>query len=217
MKGAYADAVSAEWIKARSLASTGWLLAAIIGSGVGLSAAICAVTHGTGGALSGLQLAQAPVAVWGGQGVNSEYRSGLISVTIAAVPRRTVVLAAKTTVIGALTLAAGLLAVAGCLVAARLEQSPAPDLIAVPAAALTLCLISLLSLGTALAARGSAAAIGIVLSLLYLFPLTAQLTGDPTWHRRLLHLGPSAGLPALAGWAAASLLVGGLIFQRRDA
>ena len=37
------DAWHAEWIKARTVAATGWLLAATVVLGAGLSAAVCAV------------------------------------------------------------------------------------------------------------------------------------------------------------------------------
>jgi ABC-2 type transport system permease protein len=100
-----------------------------------------------------------------------------------------------------------------------------------------LALIALLSLGVTAAVRDSATAIGIVLGLLYLFPIVAQVVGDPDWQRRLheiapmtaglyiqttigshnLPLSPWQGLGVLAAWAAVSLLVGGLTLRARDA
>jgi ABC-2 type transport system permease protein len=102
---------------------------------------------------------------------------------------------------------------------------------------LYLALIALLSLGAATAVRDSAAAIGAVLGLLYLFPLVAAVVTDPHWQRHLEQIGPMsaglaiqattglrslplspwAGLGALAAWAAAALLAGGLLLRLRDA
>ncbi|WP_435059876.1 hypothetical protein [Streptomyces sp. bgisy060] len=84
--------------------------------------------------------------------------------------------------------------------------------------------------------REAATAIGIVLGLLYLFPVVIQVVNDPEWQRHLqqvspmaaglavqatvrleeLPIGPWSGLGVLAGWAAAALLVGGLLLHGRD-
>jgi ABC-2 type transport system permease protein len=102
---------------------------------------------------------------------------------------------------------------------------------------LYLALIGLLSLGIATAVRDSATAIGIVLGLLYLFPIIAAVVADPTWYRHLqqvgpmtaglaiqatinLHsqpIGPWVGFGVLAAWAAGALLVGGMVLRLRDA
>src|SRR6266487_1736681 len=98
-------------------------------------------------------------------------------------------------------------------------------------------LTALLSLGIAAAVRDGAAAIGIVLGLLYLFPILGQVVGGGTAHRHLeqlapmtaglaiqattglrsLPISPWAGLGVLAGWAAAALLAGGTLLRLRDA
>src|SRR4029453_14426334 len=47
--------------------------------------------------------------------------------------------------------------------------------------------------------RDSATAIGVVLGLLYLFPIMAQVVSDPHWQRHLQQLGPmpaGVALPA---------------------
>jgi ABC-2 type transport system permease protein len=94
----------------------------------------------------------------------------------------------------------------------------------------------LLSLGTAAAVRDSAAAIGVVLGLLYLAPIVALMISEPDWQRLLLQISPMsaglaiqattnlaglpmspwAGLGVLAGWAATALLSGGLLLRQRD-
>jgi len=102
---------------------------------------------------------------------------------------------------------------------------------------LYLALIALLSLGAATAVRDSAVAIGIVLGLLYLFPIVAGVVSNKYVERHLhqiapmtagldiqattglrsLPLSPWAGLGVLAAWAAGALLIGGLLLRLRDA
>ena len=80
-------------------------------------------------------------------------------------------------------------------------------------------------------------AIGIVLGLLYLFPIVANVVGYEHWHRHLEQIGPMtaglaiqatagltslpispwAGLGVLGAWAAAEVLAGGLVLRLRDA
>lgn len=238
MSREYADALRGEWTKARTLASTAWLLAATIVSGVGLTAAVCAVArYGIADgqdpatlAFSGVQLAQAPAAMCGVQAVAGEYRSDLILTSLTVVPRRTILVAAKVTVVSLLALAAAALTVLGCLLVARVElASTGPGTIhrlaldaestlrAMVAATLRLALISVPAAGIALAVRSTAAATAVVLSLLYLFPLASRFTGSPTWQHRLEQAAPATGsLGVLAVWAIASLLVGILVLQTRD-
>ena len=98
-------------------------------------------------------------------------------------------------------------------------------------------MIALLSLGVGTAVRDSAVAIGIVLGLLYLFPIISAAAGPSDMERHLqqigpvtaglaiqavtglhtLPIGPWAGLGVLAIWAAAALLTGGLLLRFRDA
>lgn len=247
----FADAWRAEWTKARTLSSTGWLLASMIACGLGLSAAVCAAVPYQPGdgldpaklALSGMQLAQALIAIWAVRAVTSEYRSGMIRTTLSAIPQRGNLLAAKTTVIAAVTLAAGALIVAGSLLIARallaadgLTTPAGPTLRPTLGSILYLGLIGLLAAGTALAVRDSAAATGIVLGLLCLFPLAAHISGNAAWQRHFQQIGPTtaglniqattnldalpigpwAGLAVLAVWAVGSILIGGLVLHLRE-
>jgi ABC-2 type transport system permease protein len=69
-----------------------------------------------------------------------------------------------------------------------------------------LALIALLSLEVAAAVRDSAAAIGLVLGVLYLVPIAASLVSDATLARRLQQIGPlSAGLDVQATIGVKSL------------
>jgi ABC-2 type transport system permease protein len=214
----FADAWRAEWTKARTVSSTGWLLASTVFLSAGVSAAVCAVVHYQAGggqdpaklALSGVQLAQALIAIWAVRAVTGEYRSGMILTTLTAMPQRHIVLAAKTAVIAALALAASTVTVVGSLVVAcallagngftavhrlPLALGSGAALRAASGSVLYLGLIGLLATGTALAVRHSAAATGTVLGFLYLFPLATQLAGSATWQRHLEQIGPTtAGL-----------------------
>ena len=253
----------AEWTKLRTVASTGWLLAGVVLVTVAVSAAVDAAGICTSSAgcrpdvtrlsLTGTDAGQALVAIVAVLAVTAEYGTGMIRTTLAAMPRRAAVLAAKAAVVTGLTLAAGAIAVAGSVLAGRLilpghGLTPAhgypaltlaggPMLRAAAGTVLYLTLIALLSLGVATAVRDSAAAIGVVLGLLYIFPILGQVVSNPDWQRHLKQLGPMtagtqiqastglshlpigpwAGLAVLAAWAAAALLTGTFLLCRRDA
>jgi ABC-2 type transport system permease protein len=255
-------AVHAEWIKLRTAPGTGWLLAAVIAVTAALgTAADAAARCPVGGcqldpaktSLTGIYLGQAIVVVLAVTALSGEYGTGMIRVTFAAMPGRAVVLAAKAAVIAALVLAAGTVAVLGSVLAGRLilpshgfaarhgyllpSLAEGPVLRASIGSVLYLGLIALLSLGIAAAVRDTAAAIGIVLGLLYvapvitavlgrsaaarhlqqLAPMTAGLAIQATTSLRSLPIGPWAGLGVLAAWAAAAMLAGSLLLHLRDA
>jgi len=112
-----------------------------------------------------------------------------------------------------------------------------PALRAACGSVLYLVLIALMSLGVAAIVRDSAVSIGVVLGLLYVFPIVLAFIGNAHWQRRLerwtptiaglavqdttglrsLAITPWAGLGVLALWAAAVLVAGGLAFRLRDA
>jgi ABC-2 type transport system permease protein len=257
------NTVRAEWTKLRTVPGTIWLLAATIVLTVGVSTAAAVATRcpaGTGCpvdttklSLSGVQFGQAVVAILATAGISSEYSTGMIRTTLTAMPRRLGVLAAKAAVTAGPVLAAGVIAVAGSLLAGRLilpghgftaargfpllSVADGPVLRAAVGSVLYLALVALLSLGIAAAVRDSAMAIGVVLGLLYLFPIIAALAANPEWQRHLEQFGPMtagleieattglhslpispwAGLGVLAAWAAAALLAGGLLIRLRDA
>ena len=256
------SALRAEWTKQRTVAGTGCLLLGAIGLTVALSVvAALASTYASTGAgqdlpklsLTGIYIGQAIIAIAAVQTIAGEYSTGMILLTLTATPRRATVLVVKAAVLSALVLAAGTVAVLGCVLAGRLilpsggftvshgyqllSLGNGSTLRAAAGSVVYLTLIALLSLGIATAVRDSAVAIGIVLGLLYVFPLVAALVADPTLRRHLqqigpmsaglviqdttnlghLPIGPWAGLAVAAAWAAAGLLVGGLLLKVRDA
>ncbi len=255
-------ALHAEWTKLRTVTGPGWLLLAaiVLTTAVGAIAANAA-TCPAGScqidpakvSLTGTYLGQAIVAIVAVTVVSGEYSTGMIRLTLTAVPRRWHVLAAKAAVIAGATLVAAAIAVLASVLAGRLLLyghgiSPAHGyealtlgngavLRAVVGSAAYLTLIALLGLGIAAMVRDSAVAIGIVLGLLYLFPIITSFFGNPTLQRHLnqispmtaglyiqattnlrsLPLTPWQGLGVLAAWAAGALLAGGLLLSRRDA
>ena len=258
--GDLADALHAEWTKLRTLAGTAWLLAAAVVLTVGLSAASAATVTCDGArcgedpakvGLLGVLAGQAVVAVLAVLAVGEEYGTGMIRVTFAAMPRRTVVLAAKATVVAAVTAVAGAAAVlASALLALALlpgngftaadgyrHLATAATVRAAVGSVLYLVLVALLSVGVTALLRDSAAAVGAVLGLLYLFPVLAQVISNPDWHRHAMQLAPMQagldvqatidlasqplspwrGLGVLALWAFGMLGAGGLTMRVRDA
>lgn len=111
-----------------------------------------------------------------------------------------------------------------------------PTLRAAAGSVIYLALIGLLALGTATAIRDTAVSLGTVLAVLYLPSLLAQAVSDPlrrhiqqtapmtaglaiqaTTNLHNQPIAPWSGLGVLAAWAAAALLLAGLLLRHRDA
>ena len=214
------ESVHAEWTKLRTVPSTGWLLLTLIvltaGAGTLATAVVkCPATcteDTTKLSLTGILVGQAAVAVLAVLVVTGEYSSGMIRITLTAVPRRVTALAAKAIVLTSVVLAAGAVSVLGSLLAGRfllpgngftgaqgsvaLSLGAGPTLRAAAGSVLYLALVALLGLGLAIALRDSAASIAVLLALLYIVPLFTELgVLDPLWQHRLQRYGPmTAGL-----------------------
>jgi ABC-2 type transport system permease protein len=257
------DALHAEWTKLRTVSGPAWLLLGVVALTIAVSTAAVGATHcpqdltcpvdTTKLSLTGVQLGQAVVAILAVLTISNEYGSGMIRTTLAAMPNRLAVLAAKAILVAALVLAAGAVAVFGSVLAAHLILpghgftaargfhqvwlSYGPTLRAACGSVLYLGLIALMSLGVAVIVRDSATSIGVVLALLYLFPIVLAFVGNPHWQHRLdrwtptvagltiqattglrgLAISPWGGLGVLAIWAAAALVAGALALRLRDA
>ncbi len=216
------DALHAEWTKLRTVSGPAWLLAGIVVLTVAVSAAATAAVRCPTGtvcpvdtpklSLTGIEFSQAVVAILAVLVIGGEYSTGMIRITLTAMPRRSAVLAAKAVLVAGLVLTAGALAVGGSVLAGRvirpglgftpgrgfplLSLADGPTLRAAAGSVLYLALIALLSLGIATIVRESAVAIGVVLGLLYLSPIIiAVVAGNPVWSHRLERYAPmSAGL-----------------------
>ena len=264
------DALRMEWTKLRTVSSTFWMLLAAAVLTIVVSAAVSAAVNCAGGgpggcaaaatgidpaktSLSGADLGQVIVALLAVLAIGGEYSTGMIRLTLTALPRRVTVLAAKAAVVTGWTLAAGVLAVLGSVLAGRLilplrgvtaahgyvvpSLANSPDVRAAAGTVLYLVLVALLSLGVATALRDSAVAIGVVLGLLYLFPIVSAVIPDHTLQRHLeqiapmtaglyiqstvglksLPLTPWQGLGVLAAWSFGALLLGAIVLRLRDA
>jgi ABC-2 type transport system permease protein len=231
-------ALHAEWTKLRTVAEVRWWLLAAAVLTAGLSAVAVAATHAApdGGdpdqsldltklALTGVHLGQLVVVLVAVTVMSGEYGSRMIQITLAAVPRRWAVLAAKAAVVTAVVSVAGTVGVLGSLLAGRivLERNgftgadglrlPAltegPTVRAAAGTVLYLVLVALLSLGVATMVREAAVAAGSVLALLYVFPLMVTAVSDPDWQRHLRQIGPmTAGLSIQATVGVDSLPIG---------
>jgi len=110
------QSVVSEWTKLRSVRSTWISLAVVMVAGIGLSALVSNIEAGRWGSLglvdraqfdpvrfsqTGEFISQFVVGVLGALIVTSEYATGAIRTTVAALPRRTTVLAGKGLVIAA--------------------------------------------------------------------------------------------------------------------
>lgn len=255
-------ALSAEWTKLRTETGNLWMLLGTVLLTVGIGAGVAGTTKcpsvGCGQdaaklSLTGIMAGQVVVAIVAVLTVGNEYSTGMIRTTFIAMPRRTEVLAAKSAVLSAVTAAAGLLSVLGSILVGKLvlpgngftARNGYASLLGaggtllrvVVGSVLYLVLVALLGLGIVTAVRSSAGAIGIVLALLFVFPILIHVVSNPTWQRHLnqiapmsaglgvqttldiakLPIGPWQGLGVVAIWAAAALVIGGTLLRTRDA
>lgn len=212
-------ALHAEWTKLRTAPGTALLLAAAVVLTAGASTLAAAIVKCPGScsadttkvSLTGVMLGQAAVATLAVLVMSSEYSTGMIRVTLTAMPRRPVLLAAKAAVVTGVVLAAGAIAVGASLLAGRLLEpgngftvangfaplslAHGPTLRAAAGSVLYLALVALLSLGAATALRDSAVAITVVLGLLYIFPILGDVVLNPVWQHRIERWAPmNAGL-----------------------
>lgn len=257
----FANVLTSEWTKIRSVRSTYWTLIAAAVITIGLSAIVCAVLvaqydnlrpedkasfNAASLSLTGGILAQLAIAVLGVLVITSEYASGMIRTTFAAVPQRLTVLGAKATVFGAVTLA---VTMASCFIAFFVGQSilsskgidvgiGAPNALrTVVGTSLYLTILGLLSLGIGTLIRKTAGAISAVVGMLFVLPTVASfLPSSMEAVQKFLPSnagtviiggGPSEGGPAsLSPWvglgvfslyAVVALVAGALALVRRDA
>ena len=244
-----------EWRKLRTVRSTWWMLAAFTASMIILavlvlghegyarmSAADRASFDPTHDCFIGLVLGQLLLGALGVLAITSEFSSGMIRATFAAVPRRPLVLAAKAAVLGGVTLATGeVTAFATFLAGQAVLRAPAPHaalgqpgvLRAVLAAGAYPALVALLGLGAGAVIRHTAGAICALAVVLFVLPLlfvtpglqhTAQNFLPHPMANVLTAVQPLPGaLPAVAllgllcAYAAAALAAGAWALARHDA
>jgi ABC-2 type transport system permease protein len=238
-----------EWIKLRSLRSTWVTLALTAAAAIGISVAVGLNTKTanedlTNNALAGVAAGLLLIGVLGVRVATSEYTSGLIKTTLAAVPNRPLVLAAKAAVFAATALVLGEAASFVSFFAAGLTLRhgiAAPTLgqhgvlQAVLLTGVSYALIGLIGLGLGMIIRHTAVAVAIMAGGVY---VAAQFIAAIA-HSALAYipvsivanslsttkpvgdgvhmLSPWAGLGMLALYAAVLLGIGGWLLARRDA
>lgn len=193
-----AGVLRSELTKLRSVRSTTWSLAATVVLTVGIGALATAVVAArwdhlsvvqrvtfdpTSQSLTGLLFAQLALGVLGILVVSGEYGTGSIRSTLAAVPNRPLVLAAKAVVFGVVALVVseavafaafvlGQALLSGSTPTASLSQSG--PLRAVIGGGLYLTVLGLFALGLAAILRHTAGAISAFVGVLLILPLILQ-------------------------------------------
>ncbi|BCB78395.1 ABC transporter permease subunit [Phytohabitans flavus] len=239
---------SAELTKLRTVRSTPWTLAAFVVVSAGL-AFLLELTLRNAQRMEGydplmaaflpLTLGQMALVVFGAMAVTSEYSSGTIRASLAAVPDRRRFFLAKVAAVAAVAAGVSLVTVPVTVVAARMRLSSAEVLEACAGAWIYLTLMCVFTVGVATMVRHTALVLGGLLPVLFLgsqglgnVPAIRKVTqflpdqtgwvvmhlagpqDDPRWARDYSAWG---GLGLLALWTVAALLGGYLVLRRRDA
>jgi ABC-2 type transport system permease protein len=174
-----------EWIKLRTLRSTWWTLAITAAAGAVMAVVIGLNTISrsadlTNNVLAGVVPGLLLIGVLGVLTMTGEYSSGMIRATLAATPRRPLLLAAKAAVFGAASLAVGEAAAflaffAGGAAFRHGIAAPAlsqPGVLrAILLGGASYCLIGLLGLGLGTVIRHTAAAIAVLVAGVFLIGL----------------------------------------------
>lgn len=217
-RAGWRQAVTSEWTKLRSVRSTWIALAVVVVAGIGLSALVSNIEAGRWTSLgpadraqfdpvrfsqTGEFISQFVVGVLGALIVTSEYATGAIRTTLASLPRRTTVLAAKGAVIAAvilvvtevvafisffvgqavLTAHGGRTLPTGSSILTQVRSPKIPvvgitdpgALRAVFLCGIYLTLLTLIAFGIGFIVRHTAAAISLYVGLLLVFPLIIQI------------------------------------------
>jgi ABC-type transport system involved in multi-copper enzyme maturation permease subunit len=217
----FAGVLESEWIKLRSVRSTYWTLLAAVAGMVGLSALVTAIFASkypgmspqdrarfdpTSVSLVGVNFAALAIGVLGVLVMTSEYNTGTIRTTLAAVPQRSIVLAAKAVVFTAITLVVGLASsvvsyfLGQAILSSRGIESHIGDpgvLRVVLGAALYLAVLGLLALGIGTLIRHSAGSISALFGVILVLP-GLVLVLPSSWHDAIAKYLPSNAGAAIA-------------------
>jgi hypothetical protein len=255
----FSDVLRAEWTKARTVPSTMRTLIVTAVLGLGLSALICGVAanHYAKSSLSdkltwdptsistaGFGIAQLAIGVLGVLLVTSEYSSGAIGGSLAAVPRRGRLLAAKAVVIMVLAfVVVEILAFVAFFIGQALISGHAPTASlgqtgvarALIGAGLYGALLGMMGLALGTIIRSAAGAIAVLVAILYVLPGIAAALPTSIEHTvqeywptqagaqvtQVVHtantLSPWAGIGVFFLFVAALSAMAFTLLQRRDA
>lgn len=255
----YWDALRSEWTKFRSVQSTYWTFMVAIVLGIGLAALVSGISanhYRTDPSVrfdwDPLQrserpawvLAQLAFTVLGVLMISSEYSSGMIRTSLAAVPKRVRMMSAKMVILAVSALIIGeSIAFASFFLGQFLIHGEAPTvgigghgvLRVVFGTGLYLTLMGLLGSGVAVIVRNAAAGIAIVVGILFVLPGIAEALPN-SWnqpiekywptnagqqitsvHRGAHTLGAWSGLLEFAVFNAIVIALSYFLLERRDA
>jgi ABC-2 type transport system permease protein len=253
------DVIASEWTKLRTVRSTYWTLFAAAFITIGVSVLVCLIVsaqyatmsvkdRGTfdpiTSSLAGAFLAQLAIAVLGVLVITSEYGSGMIRSTFAAVPQRVTVFAAKA---GVFAVVSFVVTTTACFIAFFVGQAllsgtgrgvgiGAPGALRiVVGTGMYLAVLGLLALALGTIIRKTAGAITAVVGMIFVLPALADLLPSsmnsvqkflPSNAGSALisntaagstQLSPWLGFGVFCLWAVIGLTVAGTLLVRRDA
>jgi ABC-2 type transport system permease protein len=258
----FADSLRFEWTKIRTVRSTWWTLLAAVLAMLAIAILVSEITVHQWATMkpadrllfdplqtsvSGAFFAQLAMGVLGVLVITTEYGTGLIRSTFAAVPQRGMLLTAKALVLFAVTLAVGISAsfvaffatqailstYAGAHLAASITDPGA--LRTVIGAGLFLALMGLLGCAVGAVLKRSAGAITALFGLTFLLPVLMQLlpavikdnvmkylpseAGSAIYQQiqQPNTLTPAAGLAVLCAYALGALTIASALMRHRDA
>jgi ABC-2 type transport system permease protein len=255
---AAAQVLRSEWTKIKSVNSTAFTLGLAVLVSVGLGMLISALTSNefdkmsTGDKLtfdptfisfSGLTLGQLAMLVFGVLVVASEYSTGMIRTSLAAVPQRGTFLFSKVLVAALLALVVALVISFASFFLGQLMLGDhgtdlgAPNVLrAVFGAAVYMTLMTMFSMGIAAMLRSPMLSLGILMPFFF---LVSPILGSVSATKKVAQYfpdqaglkvmqvvdppsddapyGPWGGLVILLVWVAVALIVGYVLLKKRDA
>jgi ABC-type transport system involved in multi-copper enzyme maturation permease subunit len=247
-----------EWTKIRSVASTVWTLSVAVVVTVAVGVLISALSRNefeslpigdrlsfdpTFVSFAGMALGQLAMIVFGVLVVSNEYSTGMIRVSLAAVPRRGTFLFCKIAVAGALALAVAMATSFAAFFLGQAMLGPYrarigdPGVLrAVIGGGLYMTLIALFSMGVAAMLRTPMLSLGILMPFFFLISTilgsvdatkkVGRFLPDQAGSRIMQVVpetgddtpyGPWGGLGIMVLWVIAALVLGYLLLERRDA
>ncbi|MEU1893608.1 ABC transporter permease [Streptomyces pristinaespiralis] len=252
--------LQSEWTKIRTVSSTRWTLISALAVTVAMGAALCALMNATFDDLpdaerltfdptlisfSGMVLGQLAMVVFGVLVVGTEYSSGMIRTSLAAVPQRGTFIFSKIAVAGLLALVVGM---ATSFLTFFLGQALLGEhrtsigeenvLRAVFGGGIYMGLMAIFSMGVATMLRSSMLSLGILMPFFFLVSqILSAVPGAKDVARyfpdqagaKIMQVvpnamnsgdspyGPWGGLGIMLLWVAAALLGGFLVLKKRDA
>ncbi|WP_405790670.1 ABC transporter permease [Streptomyces sp. NBC_00029] len=257
---AFTAVLQSEWTKIRTVASTSWTLIVSLVVTVGIGAAICAFVNAsfqdmppaqqatfdpTQVSFAGMTLGQLAMIVFGALVVGTEYSTGMIRTSLAAVPRREHFLLGKLVVATALALLVGLLTsflsffIGQALLGGRSIGIGEENVLrAVVGAGLYMALLALFSMGVTTLLRSSVLSMCLLIPFVLVLPAIlaiAEATRKVGMYlpnqagSRIMQVvpngmdtadtpyGPWGGLGIMTLWALAAVLGGYVVLRKKDA